>query len=57
VTEADCRRDRTAALLLADRFLMFCAGNMGEVKDATVIRIGTAKGLGEAQLRCGLPTK
>ena len=48
MTEADCRRDRTAALLLADRFLMFCAGNMSEVKDATVIRIGTANGLGGA---------
>lgn len=57
MTEADCRRNRIAAFLAADRLLMFGAGNMGEVKDATVERIGTVKGSGEAELRCGLPTR
>lgn len=51
MTEANRGRDRTAAFLIADRFLMFGARNMGEVENTAAVRIGTANELGESYLR------
>jgi hypothetical protein len=51
VDEADGGRDRTAAFVVTDRLLMFCARDVGEVKDAAVETIRTANKLGEPRLR------